>query len=234
MPSMYRALTGGAAAPERPSLERLLARHAPLAPVPLVPELLAHRANSLTEVWEAAERLAGSPLPSPFWAYPWAGGCALARVVLDSPELVRGRSVIDFGAGGGVASFAAALAGAAHVVANDVDAWALLVTRIGADAQALPVATLGDDLCDTPALVDDFDVVLCGDLSYERRETPRQRAVVERAAGNDAVVLVADAGRTYFDSSGMRKVAEYEVPTPADLEGGSVRTARVWAVQPRP
>lgn len=221
-----------ATAPTRADLERLLAAYAPLSPVPLCPEILAHQAHALVDVWDAAERLAGTPLAAPFWAYPWAGGCALARVLLDSPELVRGRSVIDFGAGGGVASLAAARQGAAQVIANDIDPWALLVARIAAEAQQLNVSTLRDDVCGTPALIDDFDVVLCSDLAYERRETPRQRKVLDRAAANGATVLVADAGRTYFDEGGLTLLAEYEIDVPHDLEGVPRRRARVYRLSP--
>jgi predicted nicotinamide N-methyase len=215
-------------APRREALERLLLAHAPLAPSPLCPELLVHNARSLVDVWEAAERVAGCPLPAPFWAYPWPGGSALARVLLDSPDLVRGRSVVDFGAGGGVAALAAARAGAAEVVANDIDPWALLVTEIAAAAQQLCVGVLSDDLCATPALADDFDVVLCSDLAYERSETPRQRLVLQRAVRQGATVLVADAGRKYFDPSGMHQIGEHEVAVPHDLEGVALRTARVY------
>src|SRR5690606_32150578 len=166
--------------------------------------------------------------PAPFWAYPWPAGAALARVITDDPELVRGRSVLDFGAGGGVTSFAAARAGAARVVANDIDAWALLVVRIGAESQGLEVETLGRDVCSAPALVDEFDVILCSDLAYERRETPRQRAVLERAARRGATVLVADAGRTYFDAAGMTLLASHDVDVPQDLEGVPRRRADVY------
>jgi predicted nicotinamide N-methyase len=223
-----RALIEFPAAPPRAALERLLAEHAPLGPLPLCPEVLAHHAHSLTGVWQAAEMLAGVPLPSPFWAYPWAGGCALARLILDSPELVRGANVLDFGAGGGAVSIAAVRAGAAEVTANDVDPWALEVTRITAAAQGVRVLTLVDDVCEMPALVDDFDVLLCSDLAYERSQAPRQRAVLERAARNGATVLVADAGRTYFNDAGMQLLAEYEVAVPVDLEGQAVRIARCY------
>jgi len=217
------------AAPGRGELRDLLERHAPLRSAPLCPEIRAYYATSLVEVWEAAERLAGTPLPAPFWAYPWAGGCALARVLLDRPELVAGRCVLDFGAGGGVASFAAARVGAADVVANDIDPWAALVTELGAEAQGLAVRTLVADLCDAGAeAIVGYDVVLCSDLSYERREAPRQRALLDRAVADGAQVLVADAGRTYFDAGGLELMAEYEVEVPQDLEGAGVRRARVW------
>ncbi|CAN5829314.1 methyltransferase [soil metagenome] len=217
--------------PQRDALRMLLATHAPLSPDPLCPELLVHRARSLVGVWEAAEALAGMTLPAPFWAYPWAGGSALARVLLDSPELVRGRSVLDFGAGGGIASVAAAWAGAASVVANDIDPWALTVTGLAAERRDLRIETMSDDICESPSLVDDFDVVLCSDLAYERSEAPRQRRVLDRAAANGATVIVADAGRTYFDAGGMQQLGEFQVDVPTDLEGVGSRTARVYLLE---
>lgn len=215
-------------APSRAAMEQLLAEHAPLAPAPLCPEIRAHQAHSLVEVWEAAERIAGHPLAAPFWAYAWPGGCALARVLLDHPELVRGQRVLDFGAGGGVTALAAAFAGAGAVTANDIDPWALMVVDIAARAQRLNVGTFGEDMCEAPGLVDDYDVVLCSDLAYEKRETPRQRAVLDRAVGNRASVFVADAGRTYFEAGGMELLASYELEVPLDLEGVSRREARVY------
>lgn len=214
--------------PPRAAMEQLLAAHAPLAPAPLCPEILAHQAHSLVDIWEAAEVLAGDSLAAPFWAYAWPGGCALARVILDESELVRGRTVLDFGAGGGVTSLAAAHAGAASVTANDIDDWALTTIDVAARAQGLEVATLLDDICARPALVDGYEVVLCSDLAYERSETPRQRAVLERAAARGATVLVADAGRTYFDAAGMSLLASFVIEVPADLEGVSERQARVY------
>jgi predicted nicotinamide N-methyase len=218
-------------APEQARLAELMALHAPLVPAPLCPEILVHNARSLVEIWEAAEQLAGATLAAPFWAYPWPGGSALARVLLDSPALVRGRRVLDFGAGGGVASLAAARSGAAQVVANDIDPWALAVTEIAADAQGLEVLTLCADLCAAPASIDGFEVLLCSDLAYERSEVPRQRTVLRRALENGATVLVADAGRTYFDAAGLEQIGEYDVAVPQDLEGVQRRTARVYRMR---
>jgi predicted nicotinamide N-methyase len=209
----------------------MLDEHAPLSLVPLCPEIRVFHAATLVGIWEAAEELAGAVLPAPFWAYPWPGGCALARVVLDQPMLVRDRLVLDFGAGGGVTALASAYAGAAEVVANDIDPWALEVTRLAAEAQSLHVQIMPDDVCAVPALVDDFDVVLCSDLAYERSQAPRQRQVLERAAGNGSIVLVADAGRAYFDAAGMELLAEYELEVPQDLEGTAIRRARVYRLK---
>lgn len=155
-------------------------------------------------------------------------------MLLDAPALVHGQRVLDFGTGGGVTAFAAVHAGAGSVTANDIDPWALMVVEIAALAQKLAVSTSGEDICETPALVDDYDVVLCSDLAYERREAPRQRAVLERAAANRATVLVADAGRTYFDEAGLALLAEYEMEVPRDLEGVAVRRARVYRFRTPP
>src|SRR5690606_25933771 len=119
------AAAGLPGAPAPAALAALLDRMAPFGPAPLCPEVHVFRGRGLIAVWEAAEGLAGQPLPAPFWAYPWPAGAALARVLLDGPERVRGRRVLDLGTGGGLVALAAARAGAAEVVANDVDPWAL-------------------------------------------------------------------------------------------------------------
>jgi len=214
--------------PSRAELAKLLDRYAPLQAPELLPELRVFFGRSLVEVWEAAENLAGANLPAPFWAYPWAAGVALARVLLDAPQLVRGKRVLDLGTGGGVTALAAAFAGAQRVVANDIDGWALTTVSIAAERQGLAVEPLHADLTTTPSAVDDFQLVLCSDLAYERRAAPKQRALLERARRNGAQVLVADAGRTYFTTDGLVEVASFTLEVPRDLEGVTVRTARVF------
>jgi predicted nicotinamide N-methyase len=209
-------------------LEALLDEHASFGSVPLCPAVSAFSARSLVEIWEAAERLADARLPSPFWAYPWPAGIGLARSILDRPALVAGRSVTDVGAGGGVASFACARAGARRIVACDIDPWALAVTRIGAARQHLAVETLQADVTESPETLDEFDVVLCGDLAYDRSTALRERAALQRAADRGALVLVADAGRTWFQPTGMRLHQEWSVPVAADVEGTAQRTVRVF------
>ncbi len=206
----------------------MLDRWAPLAPAPLCPEIQAFQGLSLVNVWEAAEAVAGRPLPAPFWAYAWAAGCALARVLLDQPGLVRGRRVLDVGCGGGVTALAAARAGAAEVVANDVDPWALATLAIAAERQHLCISPLLDDLTRCPERVGRFDVVLSCDLAYERSQANPQRALLRRLLASGARVLAADAERAYFVADGLRLIAEYRVPVPRDLEGVDMRTARVY------
>src|SRR5687768_10095578 len=214
--------------PPDSDLESLLNQYAPLKPVPLCPEIQAFQGVSLVQIWEAAEKLAGQVLPAPFWAYPWAAGVGLARVVLDQSDDFVGKKVLDIGCGGGVAAMAAASADALRVVANDVDPWALAVARIAAGRQRLYLDFLLEDLTEHPRHATGYDIVLCSDLAYERRTAPKQRAVLERARLDGARVLVADAGRAYFDETGLRKLAEYRLLVPKDLEGVEERIARVY------
>jgi predicted nicotinamide N-methyase len=208
----------------------MLDAHAPLAPAPLCPELSVFQGRVLLEVWQAAEALAGAALPSPFWAYPWPAGCALARFLLDDPALVQGRRVLDIGCGGGVTALAAAHAGADEVVANDVDPWALATLRIAAERQQLRVRALLADLTRDSAVLEGFDLVLCGDLSYERSYAPAQRALLRRFHDAGARVLAADAGRAYFVADGLRPLAEHRIRVQRDLEGVEERVARVYAL----
>jgi predicted nicotinamide N-methyase len=217
-------------APAADALARLLDTHTDFAAPALLPEIRVFQARSLVGIWEAAERLAGDTLDAPFWAYAWPAGVALARVLLDHAEWVQGARVLEIGAGGGVASLAAARTGAARVVANDIDPWALATTALAAARQALSVETLRADLTATPDVVTGYDVVLASDLSYERRIAPRQRALLGRARSAGARVLVADAGRTYFNDAGLTPIAAYTLPVPRDLEGVDERHARVFAM----
>lgn len=214
--------------PDPAELEALLDVYAPLSPVSLCPGILAFAAQSLVVIWQAAERVAGEVLPSPFWAFPWPAGIAIAKTLLDDPSLVHGRTVIDVGAGGGVSSFAAARAGAARVVACDIDPWALAVTRLAAQRQGLEVETLQADITADAGVLDDFDVVLCGDLGYDRSAAPRERAAIERAVERGAVALIGDAGRTYFDDGGLELLTSHTLDVVADLEGKERKVARVY------
>jgi predicted nicotinamide N-methyase len=216
------------AAPDPPALAAVLDAHAPFQPAPLCPEIAVFQGSSLLGVWQAAESLAGRALPAPFWAYAWAAGCALARVLLDEPGLVRGRRVLDFGCGGGVTALAAARAGAREVVANDVDPWALATLALAAERQDLRVTPLLADLTRQARRAFEFDVVLCADLAYERGAAAPERAFLRAARLAGARVLAADAERAYFDAGGLRLLAEYRVPVPRDLEGVEERVARVY------
>ncbi|MFJ9692225.1 class I SAM-dependent methyltransferase [Kitasatospora sp. NPDC101183] len=198
-----------------------------LKPVPFVPEISLHMAEDAIALWERTERARGEAgLPPPFWAFAWAGGVAVARYVLDNPELVDGRAVLDIAAGSGLVGIAAALRGARAVGAAEIDAYA--VASIGLNAEANGVRVEADlvDLVDgdgAPA-----EVVLAGDVFYEREMAARFLPFLERAVARGATVIVGDPGRAYLPRERFTAVAAYRVPVVADLEDTSVKTTTVW------
>jgi predicted nicotinamide N-methyase len=217
-------------APARP-LDELVAfvraRTAP-APVPLVPELVVHQATELTPLWHAtAGELAGWD-DSPFWAFPWAGGQALARHLLDRPERVRGRRVVDFATGSGLVGLAALRAGAAAVEAWDVDPFCEAAVRANAALNGLALPFRAGDPIGAP--LPGVDVLLAGDVFYEGPLAARALAWFRALAARGVTVLAGDAGRTYAPREGFTVVAEFQVPTTVEIEDAAVRGARVLQI----
>jgi predicted nicotinamide N-methyase len=172
----------------------LVAHHTRLQPVAGIAGIRLHLAGDVAPVWQATEAalgLAGAPIP--FWAFAWAGGLALARFVLEHPEEVRGRRVLDFATGSGLVGIAAAIAGADAVTAADVDPFAEAAVGMNARANRVRIAFVGRDLLDEEP--PDVDVLLAADTSYEsplaERVLPWLRAAVRRGTR----VLVGDPGR---------------------------------------
>lgn len=191
-----------------------------LEPVPLVPELLLHQADDMQGLWEAV----GGDSP-PYWAFPWLGGQAVARHVLDHPELVLGRRVLDLATGSGLVALAARRAGAKAVLACDTDPLAGEAVAANAAANRLAVAWLQADLLDGPAPA--VDVVLAGDVLYEQRMASR---VLAWLGSFDGVVLLGDPGRDYLPHGRFTEVAAYEVPTTRELEGVVIKRTRVFRI----
>lgn len=217
-------------APARP-LDELVAfvraRTAP-APVPLVPELVLHQATELTPLWHAtAGELAGWD-DSPFWAFPWAGGQALARHLLDRPEPVRGRRVVDFATGSGLVGLAALRAGAAAVEAWDVDPFCEAAVCANATLNGLALPFRAGDPIGAP--LPGVEVLLAGDVFYEGPLAARALAWFRALAGRGVTVLAGDAGRTYAPREGFTVVAEFQVPTTVEIEDAAVRGARVLQI----
>jgi predicted nicotinamide N-methyase len=197
-----------------------------LAP-PLVPELKLHLAAESLPIWQKTEDELGQlNVPPPYWAFAWAGGQALARYVLDNPALVAGKRVLDLGAGSGLSALAPMLAGAAGCLAADIDKLALVATRLNATANGLIVTTTTDDLLALPP--GPFDVILVGDLFYERQLAERVLAFVDAAVSRGALVLIGDPKRNYFPRDRFTKVAEYRVPVSRELEDAEFKTTAVW------
>jgi predicted nicotinamide N-methyase len=214
----------------RAEIERFIAVQTQPGPASLVPEIRLHLAGEVTPLWQATEAtLARHNVPPPYWAFAWPGGQALARQVLDHPETVRGTRVLDFAAGGGIAAIAAALSGATATAA-EVDEVAAVAIVMNAALNAVAVEALTADVTarDPAAAARDWDVVLAGDVFYERPMAERVEPWLRGLARHGALVLVADPGRAYLPATGLDEVARYTVPTSRDLEDRESRETRVF------
>ena len=213
-----------------PSLDHtaFVLAHTTVGTVPAVPEIRLHLSQDAISLWEQTEAEAGeSDRQPPFWGFAWAGGQALARYVLDHPQTVAGRRVVDLGSGSGLTAIAAALAGASAVLASELDPFAFAAIGLNAAANGVCVGTTGD-LLDQQA--NDVDVVLAGDIWYEKELAARAFAYCHRAAANGATVLVGDIGRKFLPRELMRELAAYEIPVLADLESTAMKNALVLAL----
>ncbi len=201
-----------------------------LLPVPRAPEIRLHMAEEATDLWQKTEdELDAIGLPPPFWAFAWAGGQALARYVLDHPDTVRGGRVLDFASGSGLVAIAAARAGAAEVIANDIDPFALAAIALNATANGVVVEAERGDLVGQDG---GWDVVLAADIFYERDTAARVLPWLEGLAVGGARVLIGDPGRTYLDSSLLEAIATYDVPVSRALEDVPVKHTGVWRFKP--
>ncbi|MCX5066238.1 50S ribosomal protein L11 methyltransferase [Micromonospora lupini] len=196
-----------------------------LVPTPFVPEVRLHLAEDAIVWWARMEALAGHALPPPYWASAWAGGQALARHLLDHPELAAGRRVLDLAAGSGLVAIAAALAGAADVVANDIDPYAVAAITVNARANRVAVDASGEDLLDSARV--DADLVVAGDVFYSRTMAERMLPFLQRAVASGAEVLVGDPGRGHLPADGLRVLADYPVPTTEPSVDSSLRRVQV-------
>lgn len=195
---------------------------------PLVPEIRLHLAEESLPIWRKTEEELGEMnVPPPYWAFAWAGGQALARHLLDNPDLVANTDVLDLGTGSGLTAIAAVKAGARSVLAADIDAVALAASTLNAEANACTVGTTADDLLARPP-DKRFSVILVGDLFYERELADRVLAFISEAVRNGARVLIGDPGRSYFPRDRFQKRAEYRVPVTRELEDAEIKHTAVW------
>lgn len=199
----------------------------PLRPVPQVEEIRLHLAGDALGLWQRTEDERGAGQPPPFWAFAWPGGQALARYLLDRPGLVAGRSVLDLGSGSGLVAIAAAMAGAAAVVASEIDPLAVAAITLNARANGVPVPVIAGDVLDGDG--DGAQVVLAGDVWYSRELAGRVLGFLERATARGASVLAGDIGRAFLPRHRFRVLDARDVPVLADLEDASVKRTMVWA-----
>ena len=193
---------------------------------PLVPEISLHLATEVVPLWQLTEEeLSLQGVPPPYWAFAWAGGQALARYVLDHPEIVAEKDVLDFGSGSGLVAIAAAKAGAQRVTAADIDGYAQAAIKLNAAANAAIVATTTADLIGSDG---NWRVILVGDMCYERPLAERLLEWLTDRATHGARVLLGDPGRSYFPKAGVEKIATYSVQTTRDLEDREIRQTSVY------
>lgn len=168
---------------------------------------------------------AGARCAVAHWAYPWAGGAALARYLLDNPDVVKGRSVLDLGTGSGLVAIAAAKAGAHSVIAADIDPLAAIATKLNAAANGVNVSVIEDDLAKGPPPA--VDLIAAGDLFYDRKLALRVTALLDRCLTSGIEVLVGDPRRAFLTHTRLRPVADYSV---ADFgETGTTTRAGVFS-----
>ncbi len=201
---------------------------------PLAPEIRLYLASEITPIWRASEEsLARDGLPPPFWAFCWPGGQALARHILDNPEIVSGKRVLDFAAGGGVAAIAAVTSGAKSVAASEIDPFACAAMAMNAALNNVEFDILERDLTGEENAEDGggWDVVLAGDVCYERPMSDEVMDYLRAAAKLGAQVLMADPGRNFLPEMGLAERARYDVPTSTELEDSDVRETVIWRVE---
>jgi len=200
--------------------------HTRLLAPPLVPEILLMLADEATELWQKTEdELGAIGLPPPFWAFAWAGGQGLARYILDHPDLVAGRRVLDFASGSGLVAIAAAKAGAAGVEASEIDAFAIAAIALNAGHNQTRLEIRAGDLIGQDA---GWDVVLAGDVSYQQDMAEAVTAWLAGLARRGALVLIGDPWRSYLAKDLLEPIAEYSVPVTRALEDSEIKRTGVF------
>lgn len=193
---------------------------------PHVPEIVLHLATEAHDLWlKTEEDLEKIGLPPPFWAFAWAGGQGLARYVLDHSETVAGKRVLDFASGSGLVAIAAKLSGAADVLAADIDPWTETAVALNAAENRVELRFTGDNQIGQAV---DADVILAGDVFYDRDFADLLIPWFSRLAGEGKLVLVGDPGRSYCPKDRLEKLAVYEVPVTRALEDSEVKRTTVW------
>jgi predicted nicotinamide N-methyase len=197
---------------------------------PLVPEIGLHLASETVPLWQKTEEELGEVgLAPPFWAFAWAGGQALARYVLDHPDIVSGLDVIDLASGSGLVAIAAARSGALSVLAADIDAFAREAIALNAALNGVAVEICEDDLLEAPPAA--CRVILVGDFFYEKSLASRTLDWLSAAVRVGNAVLIGDPGRSYLPKDRLVRIAEYSVPVTRDLEDSDIKATSVWRLR---
>ncbi len=193
----------------------------------LVPEIKLYLATEVTPLWHATEEtLEKSQLPPPYWAFAWPGGQAVTRLLLDHPAHVRGRTVLDLGAGCGLVAIAAMKAGAAKATATEIDDFAIAAIILNAVLNEVEVEVATEDVIGRENAP--WQTILIGDMCYEKPLADRLTVWLRRRVHRGATVLIGDPGRAYLPKDGLREVGRYTIPTSFDLEDRTSRETVIW------
>ncbi len=202
-----------------------------LQPASLVPEIKLYLATEVTPLWQMTEeKFEQTNMPPPFWAFAWPGGQALARYVFDNPEIVRSKRVLDFAAGCGIAAIASAKAGAARIMACDIDPLAQAATRLNAEENKVTVEDIG--AVDMTKSFRKADIILAGDVCYQQAMSVTITRWLRLCAEAGVEVLLADPGRAWVPQEGLQEIVRYDVPTSRELEDRESRTVVIWKMTP--
>lgn len=194
---------------------------------PLVPEIKLHLAHEALPIWQKTEDELGEiGLPPPFWAFAWAGGQALSRYIIDTPTVVWDRNVIEIASGSGIVGIAAMKAGAASVLSADIDLFSVAAIEANAELNDVTLQITSEDLL--AQTTSNADVILIGDLFYEKGVAERCMAWAQQAKAKGIDVIIGDPGRSYLPKHQLVKVAEYSVPVSRDLEDAEIKQTAVW------
>ena len=219
--------------PNRPgNRTRFIVENTAVLAPPHVPEIKLHLADEAHDLWhKTEEELEREGLQPPFWAFAWAGGQGLARHVLDHPDLVRNRRVLDFASGSGIVAIAAKMAGACKVTANDIDPFCKWAIELNAALNGVKLEFSDTDLLATDRQwFEDIDILLAGDVFYDRAMALAALPLLQAFASSGKPVLVGDPGRAYLPRTGMLLQASHEVPVTRMLEDSEIKHTSIWQV----
>lgn len=209
-----------------PDFRRFILANTSIQSPPHVPEIRLRLADEAHDLWHRTEdELQGSGLEPPFWAFAWAGGQGLARHVLDHPECVKARSVLDFATGSGLVAIAAQMSGAAQILAADIDPFSADAVALNAKLNNYSIKHTAENLLGRDQ---GWDVILAGDVFYDREMTAMLLPWFEMLAARGAEILIGDPGRAYLPKGRLEKLSEHQVPVTRALEDHDVRKTIVW------
>jgi predicted nicotinamide N-methyase len=209
-----------------PDFRRFILENTSIQSPPHVPEIKLHLADEAHELWHRTEdELEASGLEPPFWAFAWAGGQALARHVLDHPDCVKSKTVLDFATGSGLVAIAARISGAAKVLAADIDPFSADAVSLNAMLNGCSPEHTANNLIGQDQ---GWDVILAGDVFYDRALAELLLPWFEKMAARGADILIGDPGRTYLPKERLEKLSEHQVQVTRALEDQDVRKTTVW------